>query len=208
MVAVSWNVLYYQGIQKENLAEFELIMLFSPLATIMLAGIFLPAERDLSVFVAGMVASAALIASRFRHHHVKISRIAKKTLWAMILLSFESILIKELLLVFTPVSLYFVRTAVLAIVFLLMYKPKILSMAKEAFALIIISAIFGVLQMVLKYYGFQNLGVIETTMILLMGPFIVYAFSYVYFNEKLYKRDMAAVAVIVLSILYVSFWNK
>ena len=31
IVAVTWNIYYYQGIQKENLAEFELIMLFTEL---------------------------------------------------------------------------------------------------------------------------------------------------------------------------------
>jgi drug/metabolite transporter (DMT)-like permease len=207
VVAISWNIFYYQGIQKENLAEFELIMLFTPLATVILAEIFLPSERSWTTFIAGLLASVALIFSRFRHYHVRLSMVAKRTMLAMVLMSFESILIKNLLGVFSPVSLYFVRTAVIAIVFVIMYKPKLLSLARDAYALTIVSAIFGVMQMVLKFYGFQNLGVVETTMILLLGPFLVYAFSYLYFQERLYKRDLAAVAIIVVCILYVQFWK-
>ncbi len=207
MVAVTWNVFYYQGIQKENLAEFELIMLFMPLATVMLAGIFLSEERSVSTLIAGLVSSLALVVSRFRRHHLELSRVAKRTMLAMFLIALESILIKQLLAAISPVSLYFIRTTIIAIVFLILYKPKLLSMPKEAFALTILSAVFGVMQMVLKFYGFQNLGVVETTIVLLLGPFMIYIFCYNYFGEKLYKRDLAAMGVIVASILYVTFWK-
>jgi drug/metabolite transporter (DMT)-like permease len=206
-VAITWNIFYYQGVQKENLAEFELIMLLSPLATIMFAELLLPAERNLNVFLAGTISSFALIISRFRHHHVVISSVAKKTLVAMLLMSLESILIKELLASLSPVSLYFSRTLVIAIVFIALYRPKMLSLSAEAYGLTIISAMFGVVQMVLKFYGFQNLGVIETTMVLLLGPSLVYLFCYLYFKERLYKRDLVALLTIVLSILYVEFWK-
>ena len=207
VVAVTWNILYYQGIQKEDLHEFELIMLLSPLATIMLATIFLPSERNLGVFVPGLIASAALISTRFRQHHVKIGATAWRTIVAMVLMSFESILIKELLAVSSPVSLYFTRTAVIAIIFLILYKPKLLHLPRSAFALTILSAMFGVVQMVLKFYGFASLGVIETTMILVLGPFLVYAASSMFFKEHLYKRDALAALVVVLCILYVEFWR-
>lgn len=207
-VAVLWNVFYYQGIQKENLHEFELIMLLSPLATIMMAELFFPSERNIPIFIAGLVASSALILARFKSHHAKIGRVAKRTIIAMLLMSFESILIKELLTVLSPVTLYFFRTLAIAIVFYLMFKPKILKLPTVAFGLTLISAMMGVVQMVLKFYGFQNLGIVETTMILILGPFMVYIASSVWFKEKLFKRDIAAALVVVLCVLYVQFWIK
>ncbi len=207
VVAVLWNVFYYQGIQKENLHEFELIMLLSPLVTIMFAEIFIPAERSWSVFIAGVIASLALIFARFKSHHLKVSRVAKRTMLAMVLMSFESILINELLGVFSPVALYFVRTFIIALVFTLVFKPKVLKMPTMAFGLTILSAMLGVIQMVLKFYGFQNLGIVETTMILIMGPFLVYIMSSIWFKEKLFKRDVAAAMVVVLCVLYVQFWR-
>lgn len=208
IVAIIWNVFYYQGIQKEELHEFELIMLLSPLVTIMLAELFLPAERDLRVFIVSIIASFALIYARFKSHHLKIGRYAKRTMAAMILLSFESILIKELLTVFSPVALYFARTFFIAIFFLILYrKQKLFTMPTVAYGLIILSAVFGVIQMVLKFYGFKNLGIVETTMILILGPFLVYGASAVWFKEKFFKRDVAAAIVVVLCILYVQFWR-
>ncbi len=205
VVASIWNVYYYRGIQKEEIHEFELIMLLSPLMTIIFAEIFLPAERDIWVFVAGIVASVALIATRFRHHHLKIGKTAWLTIMAMVLISLESIIIKEVLAVVSPVSLYFIRTTVIAIVFLILYRPKIAKISKEVYAMTIISAIFGVVQMVLKFYGFINFGVVETTMVLILGPMMVYVYSYFYFKEKLYKRDIVAAIVVVAMILWVTF---
>lgn len=204
-IAVVWNIFYYKGIQKEEIHEFELIMLLSPLVTILFAEIFLPAERDWVVFAAAMVASGALLATRFRHHHLKIGRTAWQTIFAMVLMSAESIFIKEMLAVLSPVTLYFIRTAIIAVVFLIFYRPKLFAMPRTAYALTIISAMFGVLQMVLKFYGFDSLGVVETTMILVLGPFLVYFASMYYFKEKVYKRDIFAAAVVVLAILFVTF---
>ena len=206
-VAVSWNILSCYGMQKEELHEFELIMLLSPLMTIIFATIFLPSERSWGVFLPAIIASTALIATRFRKHHVKIGAAAWRTIISMVLMSFESILIKELLAVASPVSLYFVRTAVIAVVLLVMYRPKMFSMPASAYALTILSAIFGVVQMILKFYGFQSLGVVETTMILVLGPFLVYLASAIFFKERLFKRDLFAAVVVVLCILYVEFWR-
>lgn len=205
--AITWNTFYAKGIQKEDLHEFELIMLLSPIVTIIFATIFLPSERSWSVFIPGLIASGALLVTRFRKHHITIGTTAWGTIIAMVLISFEAILIKELLNIFSPVTLYFVRTFFVAVCFALIYRPKVLSVNRDAFAIIIFSAMFGVIQMVLKFVGFKNLGVIETTMILVLGPFMVYSVSSAIFKEKLYKRDLFAAVVVVLCILYVQFWR-
>lgn len=208
VVAVAWNIYYYRGIQKENLHEFELIMLLSPLVTIILAEIFLPEERNLKTFIIALAASGAFMASRLRGHHLKLTLGAKETVAAMLLLSFESILVKYLLTSISPVSLYFVRTLIIAFVFQYLYKPSYKELTKNSIYLVALSALFGVMQMVLKFYGFKNLGVVETTMILLLGPFLVYGFSYFYFNERRYfKRDLACAGVVILCIIYSTLRN-
>lgn len=204
ITAVSWNILYYRGIQQEDIHEFELIMLLSPMVTIIMAEIFLPQERDWQTFLAGVVASLALLLTRFRHHHVQIGKIAWMTMLAMLLMSIESIFIKMLLGVLSPVALYFLRTAILAAVFVSVYKPKALGFSKSSFFLLILTAILGVVQMVLKFYGFDKLGVTETTMILVLGPFLVYFLSFFWFKEKLFKRDIFAFIVLIACILFVT----
>lgn len=205
VVACIWNVYFYKGIQKESIHEFELIMMLGPLVTIIFAEIFLPSERDISIFIAGIVASVALIATRFRHHHLKVGKTAWLTIFAMVLASLESIIIKEVLDVMSPVTLYFIRTTVIAVVFLALYRPKLMKMTKEVYGMTIIAAIFGVVTMVMKFYGFVSLGVTGTTLILILGPFLVYFASVFFFKEKLYKRDIVAAVVVVSMILWVTF---
>ncbi|MEI7792600.1 MAG: EamA family transporter [Candidatus Berkelbacteria bacterium] len=202
-IAVIWNILYCQSMQKENLHEYELIMLISPLATIIFAEIFFPSERNLGVSVAAGIASITFVLSRLRGHHIALSMTAKRTVLAMLLMSFESILFKELLNVFSPVALYFARTAVIALVFAFMYKPNFGELHVKPFLLVLGSGLFAFANMVLKLYGFDKLGIVETTMLLLLGPLMVYGFSYFYFRERQhYKYDMACAIVVVLCIIY------
>jgi len=206
-VAITWNSFYYRGIQNEEIHEFELVMLLSPLVTIVLSEIFLPSERNIELFIAGAVASIALILSRFKHHHLQITKNTSIIFIAMFFMSAESIIIKMLLDVFSPVALYFIRTAIMAVIFLIIWRPKLLSVPARCFAYTIISAVFGVIQMVLKFYGFAKLGVVETTIILVLGPFLVYFFSAFYFKENLKKRDIIAALIVIASVLYVTLFR-
>jgi drug/metabolite transporter (DMT)-like permease len=207
VIAITWNSFYYRGIQSEEVHEFELIMLLSPFVTVILSEIFLPDERDLGVFVAGLIASSALIVSKFKRNHIQLSKNSGVIFTAMFLMSAESIFIKMLLDVFSPAALYFARTSITAIIFLIFWRPKLLLMPARCFGSVIIAAVFGVVLMVLKFYGFAKLGVIETTTILVLGPLLVYFFSAFYFKENLKKRDILAALVVVASVLYVTLFR-
>ena len=50
--AVSWNILISESLQTEPLHEYELIILMTPLVTIILATVLLPAERNIHIFLA------------------------------------------------------------------------------------------------------------------------------------------------------------
>jgi drug/metabolite transporter (DMT)-like permease len=203
VVAITYNIYSTRGLLKEDLHEYELIMLLSPLVTVILAAMFLPSERNWNIFLPAVIASIAFIVSKFKRHHVRLSVAAKGTVFAMLLMSFESILIKELLVMFSPVALYFVRTVLIALVYLIIYRPKLTNLPIKSAFLVFASALFGVMQMVLKFYGFKTMGVIETSMILLLGPIFVYVFSYFYFNEKKFAfREVACTAVILGCIIY------
>lgn len=206
-IAITWNSFYYRGIQDGEVHELELIMMLTPITTIILSEIFLPSERNLAIFIAGIVASLALVVSRFRHNHLQITRNTGIIIAAMVLSSAESIVIKLMLDTMSPASLYFIRTFVMATIFLIAWRPKLLQMPAKCFIYTIISAVFGVLQMVLKFYGFSKLGVSETTLFLILGPFLVYFFSAFYFHENIKKRDIFASLVAIGAIAYVLFFN-
>lgn len=204
--AVSWNIRFYTSIQKESLHEFELVILLSPLATVILAAIFYPDERDIGYFIATIIASLALVGSRLRRSHISITNNIKRSFWAMIFIAIEVIILKELLHIFSPTLLYFARTLVLATIYFIWYRPKVADYTAEkaTCALVFVSASLGVLYMVMKYYAFQNIGIVQTTLIMLLAPLLTYLASYFYFKEhRMFKRDLGAAIIILLCLGYV-----
>ena len=202
--AVSWNILISESLQTEPLHEYELIILMTPLVTIILATVLLPAERNIHIFLAGIVSSLALIAAKMKRHHLILSKSAKRTMIAVFFIALESVLLRQLLVVFTPPLLYFIRVIVIAIVFFWMYRPDASVLKHRAATIgLIIAALFGAGLMILKYYAFVKIGVSKTTIILLLGPVLTYFSSYFYFHErKDFKKDLVAAGIIVICIVY------
>jgi drug/metabolite transporter (DMT)-like permease len=51
----------------------------------------------------------------------------------------------------------------------------------------------------------MQLGVVETTLMIMLGPMFVYFFAWKFLKEKLTWKNLFATGVILLSILYVTF---
>lgn len=199
-----WNVLLTKSMQTEPLHEYEVIILTSPFVVVLLAAIFLPSERNLVTFIAGIISSLVLVLTRFRRHHFVVSKTAKQTMLAVLLIGVEAVCLKMLLNFYSPSLLYFIRVLILAITFSVIYKPDFSVLKKfETAKLLILASLMGTGVMVLKYYAIQNIGLILTTIILLIAPLITYIASYFYFKEKKdFGRD--AICAIVISICIIA----
>lgn len=206
--AVNWNIRFYTSIKKETLHEFELVLLLTPITTVILASIFYKDERDVGLFIAALIASNALLLSRIQKRHIILTQNIKRTLLAMLFMAVEVLLLKTLLNAYSPTFLYLVRTAILFLVYVIIYKPRMTDYRPDIplLLLIIVNSAFGVLQMVMKYYSYHALGIVETTTILLIAPILVYAVSYFYFLERRnFKKDAIAAIVIIGCVIYTIF---
>jgi len=200
-VAVAWNVFYYQALSKENIQEFDLIIVTEPLVTIALAGVYLSSERNPTVLLLALIAAIALIFAHMRHHKVRIDRYAKELIVAVFLMGVEVLIIKYLLGAFSPISLYFWRTLFVFGALYAMYRPDFKKVALRDFTIIFIDALFGVLQMVARYYGYNIGGVVVTTLALLLGPVIVEVYSLSVMKEKVSSKSVLAFVVVCLCVL-------
>ncbi|HLC38966.1 MAG TPA: DMT family transporter [Patescibacteria group bacterium] len=205
VTAIVWNIFYYQGIQKEKLYEFQTIITFTPLVTILLASLLFIEERKWQVELAAIIASLALIFAHVRKSHFQISQYSAGLIICVILTSLELILIKVLLNVYSPVSLYFLRTLIIFIFFALWYRPNLNNLPKSGLALIAASAVMGAAQMILKFYGFEFFGVVYTVMVMTLGPILVYLSCFLIFKEELKKRTILAALVILACIVWATF---
>lgn len=201
VVAVAWNALFYQSIQREKLHNHELIMMLGPIVTIVLAAIFYPQDFDSTVFYLAVVASLALIFAKGQKEHFFVDKTSYNTFLGVILMSTESIIIRELLYSYTPVALYAIRTFFIAAFFFLYYKPKINQLGNTAVGLIALSSFLGLIQMVGRFYAFDELGIIYTTLITILGPVIVFLASWEILHEKIRPRVIFAALIILACVV-------
>lgn len=202
VTAIIWNFFYYRGAQKEKVQEFELIIMFQPLMTILLAAIFIEKDVNIYLFIASILASIALILAHLKKMHFELSEYSWGLVIASFFISVEIIFQKILLEVFSPASLYFYRTAIIFIFFYIYYRPHIKQVSNINLWLIMLTSALGVVQMVTKFYGFDKFGVIYTSLVLIISPILVYILSTLLLRERLRARMIVSFLVILGCIVY------
>lgn len=208
IVAVIWNFFYYIGAKKEKVQEFELIIMFQPLMTILLAAIFIEKNINIHIFIASILASIALIIAHLKKMHFVFTEYSWGLIIASFFISVEIIFQKILLEVFSPASLYFWRTAIIFVFFYIYYRPHMNKVSNNNIWLILLTSALGVGQMVTKFYGFDKYGVIYTSLVLILSPILIYIFSTILLHERLKARMVLSFLVILGCIVYATLLGK
>ncbi|KKQ73571.1 MAG: hypothetical protein US94_C0033G0014 [Berkelbacteria bacterium GW2011_GWB1_38_5] len=206
VVAIFWNIFYYRGVQSEKVHDYEI-----PLLTILLATIFLKGERNVHIFIAAIIAGIALVTAHLRKAHLEVSSGTKNLVLAVILMSVELIILDILLKVYSPVALYFFRTGLIFIFFYFYFRPYLNKVSPANMGLIISTAFLGTLQMITKFYGFQQYqqyGVVYTSLVLILSPVIVYIGSTIFLHEKIKFKTVVSLIVILAAIVYATIFGK
>ncbi|QQG49900.1 MAG: DMT family transporter [Candidatus Berkelbacteria bacterium] len=197
VLGISWNVLFYQSVQKERIYEHEMITMLAPLVTIILAAVFFPEERDMRIFMLALVASVALFFARSEKAHFLLDQQGYNLFLGVILMSAESIIFRELLYSYSPVALYAVRTLILAVFFWLYYAPRYKQVTNKHWWFIASSALFGAVSMLTRLYAFSTIGVIHATLIAIISPLVVFFGSWEILHERIRVRVVIASLVIL-----------
>lgn len=202
ILACVWNVMYCQALSKETIQEFDLIIMTEPLVTIALAGLLFNAERNAIVFLLALIAAIVLILAHVRRKRLKFTHYAKELIIAIFMMSLEVVIIRQLLSVYSPISLYFWRTFAVFAIFFWLFRPDFTKIKITDFGALGLVGAFGVMQMIARFYGYEIGGVVLTTLILLLGPVLVELVSIMLLREKVSLRIAAAFVVILVCIGY------
>lgn len=205
LLAVGSNVLYYQTLQQDKAHHHEMLQMFTPLFTIILAAIFFKEEVNTRILVLAIIASGALIYAKSNREHFMPSQTTYNALLGMVMLAAESIVIRELLFYYTPVALYAVRTFFLALFFLAYYRPHLSQVKPKHWGMIAGSSAIGAAMMITRYYAFSELGLIYTTMITILAPMIVFLFSWSILHERIKARMIVALVVVLACVTIATF---
>lgn len=204
VIAVAHNVLFYQSIQREKVYQHELVMMMGPFITIILGAAFFPEELQGKgiILLLSLVASVALIWSKGSKEHFLKDATSYNALLGVVLMSTESIIIRDLLYSMTPVALYGIRTFVIALFFFAYYRPRYGRVSVRHWWLIAASALLGLGLMIARFYAYADLGVVFTTLVSILAPVIVFFASWEILHEKIRPRMVVASVVILACVTW------
>lgn len=202
LLAGIWNIFYYRAVKNESLQEIELIVLLAPLIISLVSAIFLPEERNLNVLLASIVASTVLFAAHIEKRHFVMDPFAKWLVVGIFVMALESIILKQLLYVWSPASLYLARTFYVFLFFQFLARPKFDHLGNKSVIWIMFSALVGVIFMITKFYGYQSLGIVYTTLVLGLQPSFTLIFDKLVLHERLRPKYIIAILVVIASVIY------
>lgn len=202
ILAIGWNKLFYAGLKKENLAEFELITMLYPLVTIFLAAVFIPKEWNIHIFIAGVIGGLALVFSHIKYHHLRFKKMETTLLWCVLLMGAEAIVQRYLLDVLSPIAFYTIRTGIMMLVYPFILKPHWKEFNKTQIGAAFVLAAIAVFFMVMQFYSFIKLGVGFTVLAILIQPILVFSYALIIRGEKFQARKIIAAVIIIMAIIY------
>ncbi len=203
------NVCLFYAIKWEKISNLEPALILEPLFTVLLAIVFSffasgLYERDLTVIIPAIIAGFALVFSHIKKHHLDFNKYFLAAIVGSFLFGFELVLSRLILEYYSPLSFYFFRCTFVFLLSFLIFSPKMTKIKPNKIRwLMLITGSLWVFFRVIIYYGYLVLGVISTTLIVMLGPVFVYLFARIFLKEKLDWRNIVASIIIVACVLYV-----
>ena len=201
------NILTFYSIKWEKITNIEPAKMMEPLFVILLAIVFSFFTEGLynkspNITVAALVASVALIFSHIRKHHLNFNKYFVAAIFGSLFFALELVTSRLILDYYSPLSFYFIRCLSIAMISLAVFRPKLTGIGKKVrLEILAVGAIWVIYRMII-YYGYTHLGVIFTTLMIMVGPVFIYIFAWKFLKEKLDWRNIVAAVVIIGSVLY------
>lgn len=206
-LAVGANLLYFWGLEHEKISEIEPFLLFNPLGAILIAGVFYTDERNWAVWVAVVLASMVLGWTHIKRHRFAFT----KGLWAILafvgLYAFEAVIIKRLLMIYDPVTLYFIRSVLVFIGLMIVAMPNFRLIKPHHLAPFGIIGALAVASVVAAYTSYQIRGLAETIFVFTLSPILVYILSVMFLSEKWRLKNVVASIIIIGLVIWISLIN-
>lgn len=202
-LSANYNLLYYFGLRYEKLSEIEPFLIFDPIIIILIASLFYPDERFWQLYIAAVIASGFLAWSHIKKHRIKFGKPLLAILGFSILAGLEAVVIKQLLIVYSPTALYLVRAIIVALFLWVIQKGRVAPITVKQIPYFVVLASFAVLVQSLVYSAYRNIGISLTEFIFLLSPILVYSLSSIILKEKLSWKNLVTSTVVVALVLWI-----
>jgi drug/metabolite transporter (DMT)-like permease len=204
------NLFTFYSMKGEKVSNLEPAKMLEPLFTILLAIIFSffvqgIYENNAKIIIPALIAGLALILSHVKREHLQFNKYFLAAIVGSFFFALELIISRLILDLYSPVAFYFLRCAGILILSYIIFRPRLSNVEnKIKLKMLLIGAIWVVYRVV-TYYGYLKIGIISTTLILMLGPIFIYLFARIFLKEKINTRNIIASVIILACVLYASF---
>lgn len=207
LLSIIANLLTFYSMKWEKVSNLEPAKILEPLFVIILAIIFSffaegLYERNYNIIIPALLAAFALIFSHIRKSHLEFNKYFVAAIFGSFFFGLELVVSRLILNFYSPISFYFLRCLFIFLISLIAFRPKFEHLNNTIKKEIFITGILWVIYRIMIYYGYLELGVIFTTLMIMLGPIFIYLFSWKFLKEKLDWRNIVAAIVIVASVSY------
>lgn len=207
VLSIVANLFVFYSMKWERINNLEPAKVLEPLFVILLAitfsfyfGVY---ERNLNIVLPALVSALALIFSHIKKHHLDFNKYFIAAILGSFLFALELVISRLILDFYSPVSFYFFRSFSILIISFIIFRPKLKVFETKTKLIIFLTGAIWVLYRVIVYYGYLKLGIVFTTMFLMLGPVFVYTFAHFFLKEKMSWKNFVASMIIVASVIYV-----
>ncbi len=201
------NLFLYYSMKWEKVSNLEPAKVLEPLFVILLAILFSfffkeLYEKNMKIIIPAIIAGLTLIFTHIKKHHLNFNKYFIAAILASLFFAIELVLSRLILDFYSPMSFYFLRASAVFLITLAMFRPNIKNINKTTRLHIFLTGLLWVIYRIILYYGYLNIGIFFTTLILMLGPIFIYIFAYTILKEKIRLRNIIAALVIVACVLY------
>ena len=201
------NLFVFYSMKWEKVTNLEPAKVLEPLFVILLAILFSffaegLYERNIKVIVPALVAGLVLILTHIKKEHLEFNKYFIAAIAGSFFFALELVVSMLILDFYSPMSFYFLRSSSIFLISWIIFRPKLGKLNSKVKWEIFATGAAWVVYRVLVYYGYLTLGVIFTTLLLMLAPILVYAFAHFFLNEKMSWKNFVAAVVIVGAIIY------
>jgi drug/metabolite transporter (DMT)-like permease len=208
LFSITANLFTFYSMKWEEVTNLEPAKILEPLFVIILAiffSFFIDShlfERNLKVIIPALIAAAALIFSHVEKHHLKFNRYFIAAILGSFFFALELIISRLILDFYSPTTFYFLRCASILVISLVLFRPNFKKLGKKPRIFIFLLGLIWAVYRIVIYWGYRNLGVIFTTLVIMLGPIFIYLLAWRFLKEKINWKNIIASMVIVLCVLY------
>jgi drug/metabolite transporter (DMT)-like permease len=206
------NLFTYYSMKWEKVSSLEPAKITEPIFTIILTLIFslflgtALYERTPHALIPALIAGAALIFSHIKKHHLTFNKYFLAAIVGSFFYAVELVLSRLILDFYNPLTFYFIRCAAILIISLILFKHHFKKeLDKKTSWLIILTSLIWIAYRVIVYFGYTHIGIISTTLILMLGPIFIYLFAWIFLKDKPTWRNIIASIIILACVIYASF---